>query len=373
MSVTIKKVVGLREWKSFVQFPYSLYARHKSWVPPLRISQEEILNRNNSFWKNNPNEFFLAYINGQVVGRIVAFMNRQHSNHFNSNDGFFGFLEAIDDAEVFAQLFHHAEEFLKSHQCNNIIGPMNPTIHHELGVLTNGFGLPPFFMLTYNSHYYDGLIQQCGYHTLKDFAAYKLDTADFQLTNKIHRVQLLLQKKCSVVIRTPNMKDFINELRIFHGIYNSAFVDHWGFSPINWDEFLFLGKDMKMVLNKEMVLIAEIDHEPIGFLLAIPNLNEVLIKIKNGRLFPFGFFRLLFQRKKIKSLRVITIAIKKEYQHLGIGSILYPEIVQRAKTNGYTSSELSWVSENNVQMNKVCIEIGGEVYKNYRLYSKPIS
>jgi GNAT superfamily N-acetyltransferase len=373
MEISVRPVVAAENRKAFIRLPYSLNAGIDRWVPPLLISQEEMLSAHHSFWKRNPNIFYLAYKGDRLVGRIVAFINTDHSRHFGTSDGFFGFLDAVDDDQVFDVLLKHAEKFLRSHGCRNMIGPMNPTIHHELGVLTRGFDLPPYFMLTFNAGYYDEHIRKSGWAKLKDFCAYELGASGFRLTNKIQRIALQLQQRHSIAIRKPDLNNFMNELRIFHEIYNNAFVDHWGFAPISWEDFQLLGKDMKMLLDRNVVLIAEIENKPVGFLLAIPNLNEALIKLKNGRLLPFGFLKLFHLKRKIRTLRVITVAIRKEYQHLGIGSILYPELFRQAMARHYQTAELSWVVEDNVKMNKMCREVGGIETKNYRLYSKVIA
>jgi ribosomal protein S18 acetylase RimI-like enzyme len=372
MLTEIREATNWRDHNRFMMLPYVLNQNNPIWVPPLLVSQKEILNSNHPFWKKNAYRFFLAFQGDRCVGRIASFLDQDHEAHFKRRDGFFGFLEAIDDQHVFKILLTKAEEFLQSQGCSTINGPFNPNIHYELGILIQGFDHPPFYMLTYNKSFYDEHIHACGYQTLKDFYSYRLNSDDFQLSEKMARIKAMHQNRNSITIRTPNLNDFINELKIFHDIYNNAFIGHWGFSPISWEDFLFLGKDMKLILDKEMVLIVEKDKMPVGFLLAIPNLNEVLIKIKNGRLFPFGIFKLLLLKRRIKSLRVITVAIKHEYQHLGIGSILYPEIAHRAKLRGYKSTELSWVVDDNNQMNKISKETGGVIYKRHRLYAKTI-
>jgi hypothetical protein len=372
MQTIIREVITAGDKKCFIRLPYSLNKDDKHWVPPLLMGQEEILNEKHPFWKKNRHRFFLAFQNNQCVGRIAAFEDVDHAIHTKKQDGFFGFLDAIDDENIFGLLLKEAEDFVLSLNCKSIMGPLNPSIHYELGILTEGFEHPPYFMLTHNKKFYDKNVLGAGLHKLKDFYSYKLNTVDFQLTEKMIRVKSMLQKKHNIKLRTPDLKNFTNELRIFHDIYNNSFIGHWGFSPVSWEDFQFLGKDMKMILDKEMVLIVEKNNAPIGFLLAIPNLNEVLIKIKNGKLLPSGIFKLLFLKKKIKSLRVITVAIKHEYQHLGMGSILYPEIAYRAKIRGYKHSELSWVVEDNVQMNKIISTAGAVIYKKYRLYKKSL-
>jgi GNAT superfamily N-acetyltransferase len=372
MQIIIKEVINAADRKLFINLPYSLYRDEKLWVPPLMISQKEILSEKYPFWKKNKHCFFLAFQNDQCVGRIATFIDRDYEAHFGKRQGFFGFLEAIDDENVFKLLLSKAEDFLRSLDCSSLIGPVNPSIHHELGILIEGFDHSPFFMITYNKVFYNKHMIAAGFGKLKDFYSYQLNTDHFQLTEKMARVKSIIKEKQAITLRTPDLKNFNNELKIFQDIYNNSFIGHWGFSPLGWEDFQILGKDMKMIIDKELVLIVEKGNEPIGFLLAIPNLNEVLIRIKNGRLFPFGIFKFLFLKSKVKSLRVITVAIKREFQHLGIGSILYPEIAYRAKQRGYDKSELSWVVEDNVQMNKIIHGTGAVVYKKHRLYEKSI-
>jgi GNAT superfamily N-acetyltransferase len=262
--------------------------------------------------------------------------------------------------------------FLQTNKCKKIIGPMNPDIHNELGTLVNGYDIPPYFMLTHNFSYYDDYIKQEGFKKLQDFYSYIFEESRFIPSAKMERVGQVLTNKHDIQIRNPDMKKFLQELEHFHAIYNDAFRAHWGFVPIPKDEFLLLAKDMKSVIDPRMVLIVEYKNEPIAFLLCLPNLNEILIKIKNGRLLPTGIFKILTGKKKIRSLRVITAAVKQSYQHWGIGALLYPEAMKRALQCGYKKTELSWVAEDNTVMNTIARELAGDPYKTYRLYSKNI-
>jgi GNAT superfamily N-acetyltransferase len=371
-NLTLVQVSTRKERDAFINLPYQLYRENKRWVPPLKISQEEILNQRHPFWQANPNRFFLAMCNRKAVGRIAVFLDRDHEQHTGIKSGFFGFLESIEDESVFQALFMQARKYLSSLGCSNMKGPFNPSIHYELGVLVDGFDEPPYFMLTYNPPFYGRMIERCGMTKLKDFFAYKLHTKDFVLSEKMQRVHKNRLATQNITIRTPDLKKFNSEIRIFHEIYNNAFINHWGFSPMSWEDFQFLAKDLKTILDKEMILIAELNTKPIGFLLALPNLNDVLVRIKNGKLFPFGFMKLLLMKSDIKSLRVITVAVLQEFQHLGIGSLFYPEIARRAVQHGYQNTELSWVVEDNIQMNKICKLTGGVIDKRYRIYQGDI-
>jgi len=371
-NIQVIEVKNKQQLKSFVEFPYTLYKNEPNWVPPLRMTQKQILNPKFLFWKKNPHLFFIAKQNGKCVGRIAAFVNKTHNDFLKRTDGFFGFLEAENNEAVFHELLQAAVKFLKELHCTNIIGPMNPDIHNELGILVKGFDSPPYFMLTHHYPYYNEILIHQGFSKYEDFYSYKMDSTKYVPSTKMERVRKMLMQKYPLKIRTPDMKKFMHELEYFHDIYNDAFVDHWGFVPIPKDEFLLLAKDMKSIIDPRLVLILEYNNEPIGFLLTLPNANELFIKIRNGRLLPTGIFKILFGRRHIKSARVITAAVKKKYQHLGLGALLYPELMKRGIAYGYKEAELSWVAEDNVVMNTIAKELCGEPYKTYRLYSKGI-
>ncbi len=368
--IDIVPVKSQKEINQFIDFPYKLYRTEPNWVPPLRMSQREMFNSKHLFWQRNPHQFFIAKKNDCIAGRIAAFINQEHNSFYHTNDACFGFLEGENDFEIFQALLTAAEKFAIGHNCHVITGPLNPSLHYELGVLVDGFETPPYFMLTHNYNYYDEQIKSYGYIKLKDFYSYKIDASQYVPTEKMKRVGAFLKQRYDIQIRNADIKSFNKELGTLHSIYNDAFIGHWGFTPIEKDEFYLLAKDMKSIIDPRLVLIAEINKEPIAFLLCLPNYNEVFIKIKNGKLFPAGIFKLLSGKKKIRNVRVITIAVKKKYQYLGIGALLYPEIMERCRELNYTKGDLSWVVEDNIMMNQVIKALSAVPYKTYRLYSK---
>jgi GNAT superfamily N-acetyltransferase len=365
--VVIQSVTSTSDYSDFLQFPYDLNRNNRNWIPPLyRSEADRILPKRNCFWETNPHRFFLAKDQEQIVGRIAAIVPLEHNAYYKTADGFFGFLEAKPEAEIFRKLFAEAETFLAGKHCHRVIGPFHPTIHHELGIVVAGFNEPSYYMLPQNDCYYDPLIQLSGYRPLRDFYSYKMNVKAFQKTPLISR----WKPNINITVRHPQKSDFVNELKIFFDIYNDAFADHWGFSPISWSDFFYLAKDLKFLLDPELVFIAETSGEAIGFLLAVPNLNELLREIPDGRLFPSGLYKLLFRRKSIRTLRVITVAVKRGYQRLGVGSVFYPALARKAEEKGFTEAELSWVAENNIVMNKIANRVGAKRNKTYRLYER---
>ena len=372
-AIEIKQVVNRNDLSRFIEFPYRLYRNEPTWVPPLRMTQQTLFNPNHLFWRKNPHRFFLAIKNGNPVGRIAAFINHEHNNFHKSQLGFFGFLESENDESIFALLLASAESFIKQNNCSEINGPFNPSLHYELGTLINGFEKPPYFMLTHNFNYYDPMIVRAGYSKLKDFYCYKFESSQYKPTEKMTRVNAYLKQKFNVRIRQGNKDSFDKELEIFYSIYNDAFSGHWGFTPIDKQEFIHLAKDLKAIVDTRFILIAEINKEPVAFVLCLPNLNEVLINIHNGKLFPWGIFKLWAGIPRIKTLRVITAAVKSSYDHLGLGALLYPELIKQALEHNFKESELSWIAEGNTKMISVAEDLGAVNYKTYRVYSKSLS
>jgi len=337
------------------------------------MTQTSLFHSKHLFWQKNPHQFFLAMKNGIPVGRIAAFVNREHNSFQQTQTGFFGFLESDNDQNTFSALLKAAEAFVKENGCDEIFGPFNPSLHYELGVLVDGFATPPYFMLTHNFNYYAPAIARAGYIKLKDFYSYKFESTQYHPTEKMRRVNDYIKHKFRVRIREARKDLFNQELEIFYNIYNDAFAGHWGFTPMEKKEFIYLAKDLKSIIDARIILIAEINDEPVAFLLSLPNLNEVLIKIRNGRLLPWGIFKIWSAKNRLKSLRVITAAVKSKYGHLGLGALLYPELMQRALKYNYNESELSWVVEDNSKMISVAEGLGAIRYKTYRVYSKSLT
>ena len=371
--VEIKPVQSRPDLLRFIRVPWGVNAGDPHWVPPLIQDRQKLLDTaHNPFFKHNPSEFFLAYQNGQPVGRTAVFLNHQHNLLYGDQTGFFGFFDALREPAAFEGLMGAAETWLRARGCDRILGPVCPDTNKELGVLVDGLDAPPFFMLAHNPPYYDEMLRGLGYAKARDFYSYFLRTKDFIAGGKLARVAERVSKRYPIRLRGGNMKAFEAELQIIGQIYNDAFAHHWGFVPMTPEEMQFLAADLKLIVDPELVLIAEYAGEPAGFLLAVPNINEVLIKIRDGRLFPFGWLTFLLNRRRIKGVRVLTVAVKQKYQAFGFGSLLYVEAYRRIVARGYSHAEMSWVAEDNLMMNRAARLMGGEIYKTYRMYQKEL-
>jgi len=306
----------------------------------------------------------------------MAILNRAHNEFHNERAGFFGFFEVENDRNAAAALLDAARDWLGSRGAEVIRGPMNPSTNYECALLVDGFEADPMVMMTYNPAYYAELLEAYGMKKAMDLYAFDIGVDYFNHSDKLKRVADRLRKKSNIVVRTVNMKDFKNEVGIIREVYNNAWSRNWGFVPMTEEEFEHLAKDLKQIVDPRVVLIAEQLDEagnprPVGFLLAVPDINRALKRI-NGRLLPFGLLKLLWHSRKINTIRVITMGGIVEFQNLGLGSILLDEIYRRGPAAGFPTGEMSWILESNVMMNRAAELIGGRRTKTYRIYEMSV-
>jgi GNAT superfamily N-acetyltransferase len=357
-----------RALREFIEFPYSLYRGDPFWVPPLRIAVKELLDRaKHPFYANAEAEFFLARRDGRVVGRIAAILNRNHNKFHEENAGFFGFFESTNAPEVAAALLGSARKWVFDRGAVLLRGPVNPSTNYECGMLIDGFDSNPMVMMTYNPRYYPALMENVGLRKAKDLKAYVNTAAAVEL-EKIGRVADRKLAKNAVTVRPINMKDFDGEVGRIWDVYNSAWKRNWGFVPMTREEFSLMGKEMKQILKPELVLVGEAGGKPIGFALALPDVNFAL-KPAGGRLFPTGLLKILYYQRLIKSLRVLALGVVEEHRTSGVAAAFYATLVRTARKLGYSGDcEMSWILEDNVLMTRSLEAMGARHYKTYRIY-----
>lgn len=372
--IDIKKVQSKKDLKRFIDFPHDLYKGDENYVPELFIAQKELLDQKVfPFFKHSEAEYFLAYKNQKIVGRIAAIKNNNHIKYTRRQDAHFGFFDVIDDYEVGKALLDTAVTWAQERNLESLHGPANFSTNETCGLLVDGFDAAPTIMMPYNKPYYAEFVDKYGFEKDMDLLSYSLNASDYP--EKLKRLTPMLLERLNnrgITIRKMNLKNFDEEISKVFQIYNAAWEKNWGFVPMTEEEFKFAAKDMKQIVDVDYVLIAEHDGDPVGFTLTIPNINEALIHVKRGRLLPFGIFKLLYHKRKIKKMRVITLGIVEGYRKLGIDSYFYAKAYEENLNKGIPFGEASWVLENNVLMNRAMEKVGAKVYKRHRLYKKAI-
>lgn len=372
MSKTIIKTVKSKfDLMRFIKFQWEIYKDNPYWVPPLIMDRKKLLSKKNPFFQHGEADYFLAYKDGKIVGRIAAIKNDLHNKYHNDKVGFFGFFESIDDQEVANSLFDAAKDWLGKRGFDIMRGPANPSSNDEYGMLISGFEDSPRILMPYNPHYYIKLCENYGFYKAKDLNAYKLESEKVFSSEKVKRVAEIAAKRSGIIISSLNMKDLKNELKKVKYIYNKAWAPNWGFVPMTDLEIDQAAKDLKSIVEPSLVLFGEINNQLIGFALTLLDYNQIF-KEFNGRLFPFNFIKLFTKKKNITWSRIVTLGIIPEYQKRGLDAVFYWEIVNRANKIGINLGEASWILEDNDMMNRGATALNAEIYKKYRIWEKNI-
>lgn len=373
-SVEVTPVESRKDRKEFMELIWRLYKGDRYWIPPIRMNQEELVGfRKHPFYENNRCQAFLARRDGQVVGRIVGIINHGHNKRFEEKRGFFGFFESIDDQQVANALFDAASKYLKSQGMTDVRGPCNPSLNYETGTLVDGFDSSPTFMMTYNPPYHDRLIRGFGFEKTQDMYAYNgnvemLNTID----PKINRTVEMVKERFKLKVRQVSRKNFSKEILLFLKIYNESLQGTWGFVPLSDGEVKALGMSMKLLINPAATSVIEVDGEAVAVGLGLPDYNPIIKKI-DGKLFPFGWIRILLDRKKITKMRIISANVSLEWQRWGLGLVLLNRMLPDVLAIGITDAEFSWVLESN-DLSRGSLERAGLVpAKTYRLYDRTLS
>jgi hypothetical protein len=373
--IKIRKAENETERMKFIKLPWELYKNDKFWVPPLLFDIRNNLNpKKNPFFLHSEMDLFLAESNGKLVGRIAAIKNDNHNSFHKEKTGFFGFFETIDDEEVSDLLLDTVCGWCKDRGLDTVVGPVSPSTNDECGLLIDGFDSSPVVMMSYNPRHYQQKIENFGFEKKNDLYAYYIPAEvikDEKLMAKLERVARIIKSKEGVVTRKLVMKDLKNEVRRIEEVYNNAWEYNSNFVPMTTAEFDYAAKSFKAIVDPDYVIIAEINGAPAGFSMSIPDMNQVFKKM-NGRLLPFGIFKLLSGKKKIDMVRIIIMGVKHEYQKRGIDSVFYLETIKEGNKKGVKGGEISWVLDDNIPMRQTAENLRAHIYKTYRLFKKTI-
>jgi hypothetical protein len=359
----------------FIELPHAILGSDPAWIPPLHLERRLHLGAKTNPWFEHARwKAWLAYRGDKLVGRISAQIDSLHLELHKDDAGFFGMLDAEDNPETFAALMGAAEEWLRSEGIKRVRGPLSLSINDEVGLLVDGFDTSPYFMMGHSKPYYGTHIEQAGYHKAKDMLAYVVEP-NFPAPKVMKR--LLGKSKQSITVRPLDNKRFDAELAVLRDIFNDAWSDNWGFVPFTEAEFKDLGHTLKVLIASELIQIAEVDGVPAAFIVALPNVNEV-IKDFGGKLLPFNWAKLLWQLKVKfpKSSRVPLMGVRRSFHNTPLGPGLAFLVIDAVRhhlvARGVEQVELSWILEDNDGMRNIIEAIGGRDYKRYRVYEKEL-
>lgn len=361
--------------KKFIRFPHALYKGDKHYTPEFNIAVAEKLDpKKNPYFRHSDAKLFLVEDEDhQIVGRIAVTINNNYNTYHETRAAWFGFFDCINDQYVCQLLFDSVANYCKVNDVDTLLGPANFTTNDTAALLVEGFESPPVIQMTYNYPYYEALMLNEGFRIEMNMGAYYIATASVNNRSLAleHNLADRLAKK-NISVRQIRKSDWKKEVDKVRSIYQSAWQKNWGFVPPTTEEFDFLAGELKLVVDERFAFIAEQDGKAIGFLLAIPDINEFMVNSKNGKLSPGIIFNILFRKNKIKNLRVILLGVLEPYRKLGIEAVFFSKIIQQARKFGITGGEASWILESNKEMCASAEKLNGRLYKNYRIYSKKL-
>jgi GNAT superfamily N-acetyltransferase len=374
--VKIAQVISRADRDAFIKFAWRIYQNDSAWVPPLLLERKEFLDRKkHPFFEHGDAALFLARMGGEIVGRIMASDDPRYNSLHRSNVGCFGLFECVGDASVAAALFDAAADWLRSKGRDEMMGPIDYSTNYVCGLLVEGFEFPPTLLTAHNPPYYESLMKGAGFRKVTDFYAWWF-SEPAEAATRLRRLAASVKRRHSATIRRGDLKDFRAEAGRLREIYNEAWKDNWGFVPFTEKEFEFLAKELKQLVVPEFTLIAEVDAEPVGFILCVPDINVALRKI-NGRLtncgLPIGLAKLLYHKSRIRTARLIALGVKPKYRRGGIAEMLVLRIIEDAMLQRGFTGELSMTLEDNHLINRFLSAIGAKRYKTYRIYQRQIS
>ncbi len=380
--LTISPVAGKRDLDAFIDLAYRLNGDDPNWVPYIRAEMVELLTPGkNPFFEHATVQFFLARRNGRVVGRISA-----HIDHLaltmpveqgmGPGTGNWGLLEA-EDEETARALIAQAEQWLREQGMSRVLAPLSMSVWEEPGLLVLGHDHPPTIMMGHAPPHYQSWIEGDGYTTAKRLLTFDIDVRK-PFPPLIQRIIQSGEKNARITIRKVNLKRYHEEAAIILHILNDAWSGNWGFVPFTETEIAYTAKKLRPLVREDLIRIAEYDGEPVAFMMTLPDVNQVIHKIR-GKLFPFGWARLLWWLRKPTraQMRVPLMGVLKKLQSSRLASQLAFMMIEYIRRDaiiayGSTRGEIGWILEDNQGMVAIADAIDSKVNKEYRIYEKAL-
>jgi hypothetical protein len=368
--IAVRRVTGWRELRRFIELPYRLHAG-TPWIPPVRVERWMFLSRRiNAYFKHAQAQYFLAYRDGCVVGRISAQVDDAFNQFHGNRWGMFGFLELEDDPAVLEALLGAAEDWLRARRCDRMVGPMDFSMNDESGVLIEGFELEPVIRQPWQPPYYQARCEEAGLEKAMDLLSWCLDVSEREhLDPVLPKLAERAHTKHGIRIRKMSRRHLRREMDAFADVYNQAWSKNWGFVPYDKGDLDVYALELRLVYSPGWFMVAEHDGETVAMAITVMDLNQVF-KLMKGRLLPFGWWHFLNRHRVIDQLRVGFLGVKPQYQYTGAAAALYVEHFNTAEHSTLKKGEAGWILETNSSMNRGLEAMNGRVVKRYRVYQR---
>jgi hypothetical protein len=373
--LTVRPVASKADRNRFVDFAWDVYKDDPAWVPPLKSEVHGLLDPKKNPWFGHASaQLWLAERDGRVVGRISAQVDDLVQSHMAPGTGQWGMFEALD-SEAAAVLIATAEAWLRAQGMTRALGPISISIWDEPGLEIEGFAEPPTVMMGHHRPEYRGWIEAAGYAKAKDLLTYEVDIANWSdpLTDRLVAAG---ERNPRIRVRKVDKSRFDSEAAIILNLLNDAWSSNWGFVPLTEAEIAYAAKKLKPIIYEDLVRIAELDGKAVAFMLTLPDINELTADL-DGRLFPFGWAKLLWRLRKPRTrrLRVPLMGVASRLHNSRIAgqlAFMLIEFTRRAGVSKYgaTHGEFGWILEDNKGMVSIAQLPGAEINHVYRIFEK---
>jgi len=384
--VAVCKVESKADFDTFLTFPWTLYKDDPIWVPPLLSMQRHKFDKSkNPTWQHLEGDYFTARRGEQVVGTIAAFINHRHNEFQGEQIGFFGAFEVYDDQEAADALLQTAADYVAAKGATALRGPATFSTNEECGVLIEGFDDPPLVLYPYNPPYTQRLVENApGFAKVMDLWSYHFTLQGVGRSEKVQKMLRIIRKnneRRGITVRPPDSRRLKQEFAILKDIYNQAWEKNWGFVPFSDAELDDLVASLGTFYDKRVAVFAEVKGQPAGFLLGIPDMNQVLKLAypRPGKPELLTKLQILWHwkvRSKIKRLRIPLMGVRAEFRGIGVETAMFSELYERALSfapeTGWYSADGGWVLETNEPMQRLCDMHNGTVYKRFRFYERAL-
>lgn len=380
MAVEVRKVESPTDYRMFFEFPWRLYQDDPNWVPPLlSMRRDQFDRKKGAAWEYMTGDFFVALRNGQPVGTIVAYINHRHNEFHDERIGWFGGFEVEDDAEAARALLDAACNWVKAQGYDVIRGPQTFTSHEDTGLLVEGF-MRPVLLMPYNKTYYEQHVLNAGFTPVMDAYSFYLsreEALNSGLYERLKRITEAIMRRNKVTARGIDPKNLQREFALFKDLYNAAWEKNWGFVPMTERELDALVDSLGQFFDPKLAFFGYVEDQPAGFVLGIPDFNQVLQKAhaKPGTPELFTLLKALYYwklRPVMTWTRIPLLGVKPEYRNKGVDAVLYYHVLKAMVEGGYQHSDSGWILAANKEMVSIAKSFGSQIYKTHRWYEKAL-
>ena len=381
--IVIRPVSGKAGRAEFVDLGRAFAQAEPHSVPQLRSEQLELIDPDrNPFFGHARVALFIAYRGETAVGRISAHIDElalelPREQGMGPGTGLFGYFDAADE-QVAQALLAQAEAWNRAQGMDRLLGPISLSIWEEPGLLVKGQDHSPTMLMGHHPAHYRDWIETAGYRPAKSLLTYELDITQ-EFPPLIRRIIQSGERNARITVRPVDKTNWDADLAIVLAILNDAWSDNWGFVPFTDREIAYAAKKMKPIVHEELNMIAEVDGEPVAFMLTFPDMNAVLKRI-GGRLLPFGWLKMLRWLKKPTGadMRVPLMGVRRELQNSRMASqlaFMMIERIRRSATENFGSvrGEIGWILDDNKGMLAIADAIDSRINREYVVFEKAIA